>query len=105
MIGPDALVPADVPHWREVRYPGGQGWVNLNAAGASSAMRTSCSGAPGSSSMTTSMATAVVNQRAKQVDRKIPPAVIWRLARRTRTPLQLLAVRACGSSARYASFP
>lgn len=33
VIGPDALVPADVPHWREVRYPGGQGWVNLNAAG------------------------------------------------------------------------
>lgn len=33
VIGPDALAPADVPHWREVRYPGGQGWVNLNAAG------------------------------------------------------------------------
>lgn len=29
----EALTPADVPHWREVRYPGGQGWVNLNAAG------------------------------------------------------------------------
>ncbi len=33
VIGPDALNPADVPHWREVRYPGGQGWVNLNAQG------------------------------------------------------------------------
>jgi Peptidase family M23 len=32
VIGPDALTPADVPHWRQVRYPGGQGWVNLNAA-------------------------------------------------------------------------
>jgi Peptidase family M23 len=32
VIGPDALTPATVPHWRQVRYPGGQGWVNLNAA-------------------------------------------------------------------------
>lgn len=32
VIGPDALTPADVPHWREVNYPGGHGWVNLNAA-------------------------------------------------------------------------
>jgi predicted chitinase len=32
VVGPDALTPADVPHWREVSYPGGQGWVNLNAA-------------------------------------------------------------------------
>lgn len=32
VIGPDALIPADVPHWRKVRYPGGLGWVNLNAA-------------------------------------------------------------------------
>lgn len=32
IVGPDALAPADVPHWREVSYPGGQGWVNLNAA-------------------------------------------------------------------------
>ena len=32
VIGPDALKPATVPHWREVRHPGGQGWVNLNAA-------------------------------------------------------------------------
>jgi predicted chitinase len=32
VICPDALVPADVPHWRQVRYEGGQGWVNLNAA-------------------------------------------------------------------------
>jgi predicted chitinase len=32
VVGPDALTPADVPHWREVSYPGGQGWVNLNGA-------------------------------------------------------------------------
>lgn len=32
-IGFDVLTPADVPHWRLVSYPGGQGWVNLNAAG------------------------------------------------------------------------
>ena len=32
VIGPDALTPADVPHWRQVYFPGGQGWVNLNAA-------------------------------------------------------------------------
>lgn len=32
VIGPDALAPADVPHWRQVSYDGGQGWVNLNAA-------------------------------------------------------------------------
>jgi hydroxyethylthiazole kinase len=31
VIGPDALAPADVPHWRQVRHAGGQGWVNLNA--------------------------------------------------------------------------
>jgi hydroxyethylthiazole kinase len=31
IIGPDALVPANVPHWRQVRFPGGQGWINLNA--------------------------------------------------------------------------
>ncbi|MEO6856384.1 MAG: M23 family metallopeptidase [Rhodoferax sp.] len=31
VIGPDALVPADVPHWREVATPEGRGWVNLNA--------------------------------------------------------------------------
>lgn len=31
VIGPDTLTPADVPHWRHIRYPGGQGWVNLNA--------------------------------------------------------------------------
>ncbi len=31
-LGPDPLAPADVPHWREVNYPGGRGWVNLNAA-------------------------------------------------------------------------
>ncbi|MFZ5550585.1 MAG: hydroxyethylthiazole kinase [Pseudomonadota bacterium] len=28
----ETLTPATVPHWRQVRYPGGQGWVNLNAA-------------------------------------------------------------------------
>lgn len=34
VIGPDALNPADVPHWRQVLLPGGtQGWVNLNAPG------------------------------------------------------------------------
>lgn len=33
VIGPKALTPADVPHWRQVRYPGGEGWVNLNATG------------------------------------------------------------------------
>lgn len=33
VLGPDALTPADVPHWREVRTPTGQGWVNLNGAG------------------------------------------------------------------------
>jgi hydroxyethylthiazole kinase len=27
----ETLTPNDVPHWRQVRYPGGQGWVNLNA--------------------------------------------------------------------------
>ena len=31
-IGPDALTPATTPHWRQIRYDGGQGWVNLNAA-------------------------------------------------------------------------
>ncbi|MCT9118810.1 M23 family metallopeptidase [Cupriavidus gilardii] len=33
VIGPDALVPQDVPHWRQIRTPAGSGWVNLNAAG------------------------------------------------------------------------
>ncbi|MBI5256144.1 MAG: hydroxyethylthiazole kinase [Burkholderiales bacterium] len=33
VIGPDALNPADVPHWRQVRHEAGQGWVNLNAPG------------------------------------------------------------------------
>lgn len=33
VVGPDALAPADVPHWRQVRHDGGgTGWVNLNAA-------------------------------------------------------------------------
>jgi predicted chitinase/murein DD-endopeptidase MepM/ murein hydrolase activator NlpD len=30
VIGPDALNPANVPHWRRIRHPGGTGWVNLN---------------------------------------------------------------------------
>ncbi len=33
VIGPDALTPANVPHWRRIRYEGGIGWVNLNATG------------------------------------------------------------------------
>jgi predicted chitinase len=34
VIGPDALNPADVPHWRQVVLPGNtRGWVNLNAQG------------------------------------------------------------------------
>jgi predicted chitinase len=28
----ESLRPNDVPHWRKVCYPGGEGWVNLNAA-------------------------------------------------------------------------
>jgi murein DD-endopeptidase MepM/ murein hydrolase activator NlpD len=33
VVGPNALAPADVPHWRQVRYSAtAQGWVNLNAA-------------------------------------------------------------------------
>lgn len=30
ILGPDALDPADTPHWRQIRTPAGQGWVNLN---------------------------------------------------------------------------
>lgn len=33
VLGPDALLPSDVPHWREIQTPNGRGWVNLNAAG------------------------------------------------------------------------
>nr|WP_240987440.1 M23 family metallopeptidase [Cupriavidus taiwanensis] len=33
IVGPDPLVPADVPHWRKIRTPAGTGWVNLNAQG------------------------------------------------------------------------
>lgn len=35
VIHPDdlTLIPADLPHWRRVRYEGGEGWVNLNAPG------------------------------------------------------------------------
>lgn len=32
VIGPDALNPANVPHWRRIHHPGGSGLVNLNAA-------------------------------------------------------------------------
>jgi hydroxyethylthiazole kinase len=32
VIGPDALTPADVPHWRQITHAGGTGWANLNAA-------------------------------------------------------------------------
>lgn len=32
VIGPDALTPTTVPHWRQIRFNGGQGWINLNAA-------------------------------------------------------------------------
>lgn len=28
----ETLTPADTPHWREIRTPNGQGWVNLNAS-------------------------------------------------------------------------
>lgn len=31
IIGPDELISSDVPHWRRINYPGGKGWVNLNA--------------------------------------------------------------------------
>ncbi len=33
VLGTDPLTPADVPHWRQIRTPAGQGWVNLNADG------------------------------------------------------------------------
>ena len=33
VLGPDALNPADTPHWRQIRTPAGQGWVNLNTTG------------------------------------------------------------------------
>lgn len=33
IVGPDPLVPSDVPHWREIALPTGKGWVNLNGAG------------------------------------------------------------------------
>lgn len=32
VLGPDALNPADTPHWRLIGTPAGRGWVNLNAA-------------------------------------------------------------------------
>jgi hydroxyethylthiazole kinase len=30
VVGPDALAPADVPHWRQISHSGGRGWINLN---------------------------------------------------------------------------
>ncbi|SDY62739.1 M23 family metallopeptidase [Pseudomonas sp. NFIX28] len=30
VLGTDTLQPVDAAHWREVTYPGGSGWVNLN---------------------------------------------------------------------------
>lgn len=33
IVGPDPLVPGDVPHWRQIRTPAGTGWVNLNDPG------------------------------------------------------------------------
>jgi predicted chitinase len=32
VVGPDALAPLDVPHWREISHAGGRGWINLNKA-------------------------------------------------------------------------
>jgi len=32
VLGPDLLNPATAPHWRQVAYPGGTGWVDLNSA-------------------------------------------------------------------------
>lgn len=29
VIGTDVIEPANLPHWRKINYPGGQGWVNL----------------------------------------------------------------------------
>lgn len=31
VLGPDRLQPADAAHWRQIAYPGGVGWVNLNS--------------------------------------------------------------------------
>ena len=33
IIGPDALAPTNTPHWRQIKYPGGQGWINLASTG------------------------------------------------------------------------
>lgn len=33
ILGPDALNPADTPHWRQIQTPTGARWVNLNATG------------------------------------------------------------------------
>lgn len=32
VLGPDVLSPSDTPHWLRVRYPGGEGWINLSLA-------------------------------------------------------------------------
>ncbi|AYR22476.1 peptidoglycan DD-metalloendopeptidase family protein [Herbaspirillum rubrisubalbicans] len=32
IVGPDPLLPSDVPHWREIALAGGKAWVNLNGA-------------------------------------------------------------------------
>lgn len=31
VLGPDRLQPANAAHWRQIAYPGGVGWVNLNS--------------------------------------------------------------------------
>lgn len=31
VLGPDRFQPADAAHWRQIAYPGGVGWVNLNS--------------------------------------------------------------------------
>lgn len=33
ILSDDVLDPATTPHWRQARFPGGQGWVNLAAPG------------------------------------------------------------------------
>jgi hydroxyethylthiazole kinase len=32
ILGPDALNPADAPHWRKINLPIGERWINLNGA-------------------------------------------------------------------------
>jgi predicted chitinase len=31
-VGPDVLMPNNVPHWRKIHHSDGQGWINLNTA-------------------------------------------------------------------------